>query len=184
MYSPQENKNAYTPIVRTRQSVFPWRLLVFTGVVLLLTVLIFFGASFGYKPYLEGKITEVNSQLEKITASLQVQDSDVFEVYSQLYNIQSLSKDHTYGSQIFSVLETGTLPNVTLVKAQVDTKKGTFFLQGMAPNYDTVVQQVASYASVDGVTKAQLTSSSQNEDGTVSFSVDMSVYDGFFNQPV
>ncbi len=151
-----------------------------TGILLVLTILIYAGMAFGYRPYLENTLSDISGQLAKVTSSLNAGTEDVFVVYSQLYNIQSLSAKHAYGSKIFSILEKGTLPAVRLTKAAVKISEGDILLEGTASDYDTVVQQLAAYKNTPGIAQAQLISA-QTKDGAVNFSADLTAQKDYFS---
>ena len=182
MYSPQQNLPSYVK-TQPREAGFPWRLLILTGVLLILMVLVYAGMSFGYHPYLQSQLSAVEDQLNGVSSSLQADESDVFDVYSQLYNIQSLSKSHIYGSKIFTILEKGTVPLARLTKASVDIKKNSILVEGGAPNHDVVVSQVAAFGNIAGVSEAHLLSTALQEDSSVHFSIDLVVEKGYFQQP-
>lgn len=184
VYSPQASQQAspFTHTSQPKQSGFPWRLMLLTGVLFGLTVLIYAGIAFGYRPYLEQNLLQIDAQLQQVTTSLQADADDVFGVYSQLYNIQSLSASHMYGSRAFTLLESGTLPSVRLVKADMDMLKGQAILEGVAADYDAVVNQVSAYRNVPGVSSAQLASAQANEDGSISFVTELSIAKNYFSQ--
>ncbi len=182
MYSPQQNLQPYAK-VHPKQAGFPWRLLILTGLLLVLCIFIYASVSFGYRPYLETQITQVDAQLAQYSSTIQAQESDVFDVYSQLYNIQQLSNKHIYGSKIFTILESGTMATVILTKAEVDTAKNTLALEGLAMSYDAVVSQVSAFRGLNGVTEARLISTTLAQDGRVEFSVEMIMEKGYFNTP-
>ncbi|OGM92412.1 hypothetical protein A2755_01480 [Candidatus Wolfebacteria bacterium RIFCSPHIGHO2_01_FULL_48_22] len=182
MYSPQQQTQSYTKPA-PRQAGFPWRLLLLTGVVLGMMVLVYGGITFGYRPYIESQLAQMDAQLDAVSLSLQADEEDVFDVYSQLYNIQMLSSKHIYGSKIFSVLEAGTNPSVQLTKAEADVAKNILLLEGVAADHDIVVSQAATYRIVAGVSDAQLTSSVRGEDGRAHFTMSLIMDKGYFTKP-
>lgn len=182
MYSPQQTTSPYTK-AGPREPGFPWRLLILTGVLLALTIFIYAGISFGYRPYLEKELSVVQGRLTSASNSLQAQESEVFGVFSQLYNIEKLSKKHVYASKLFTLLEKGTIPSVQFVKANVDISKQPFSFEGIAPNHDAIVTQLAALQGVSGVISVRLVSTQAQENGSVRFSLDLSVVDDYFTQP-
>jgi len=138
----------------------PWRLLVASLILLVLVVLIYCGMNFGYEPYLSNQIQKYDKQLASLTSNMSEQDQQAsLAFYSQLYNIKNLGSNHVYASKIFDALEKNTLIGVRVTNVQVAMGSGGLQMTGLAPSFDTVVQQVAAWKNDSMVSSAILESS-------------------------
>ncbi len=166
---------------------FPWRLLIISIVVFGLTVLIWAGISFGYIPYLNSQISSVDSAFKSLSSQINTsQQQDLAQFYSQLYNIQTLSKNHSYSSKLFDVLEKDVYPMVKVNNAQLDISSGNLSIDGTAFDYATLINQLAILKADPNIASVSLDSSKQNssKDGNgVLFSIKLIFSNGFFNQP-
>ncbi len=177
--------NTYTKIQKPSEAGFPWRILVASIIIFAMMVLIYFGMTFGYGPYLNSQIKNVNAQFSKLTQSLDDQQQlDLINFYSQLYNIKTLSSIHLYPSRFFDFLEKNTYPNVRISSAQVGVSNREIKMEGVAADYDVLTNQISAFKSADGVSDVMLESSksrSLTDGGGVSFSVRVNFTGGFFS---
>jgi hypothetical protein len=183
MYSPQQNMSApaYARSTPPREGAFPWRLLILTGALFVTIIFIYAGILFGYEPFLQNQLADVNAQLKQVTSAVAAQQSDALGVYSQLYNIRLLSQNRVYGSKLFTLLESGTLPGVRLTKADTDTTKGIVSLEGTVSDADGAVRQAAAFQNLSGVSSAQLASVRQETAG-IKFKIEVRLQKGYFTQ--
>lgn len=163
----------------------PWRLLIMTSLIFGLVILFWAGLSFGYTPYLSSKISNVDAQLDSLSSTLaNGQQKQFTTIYSQLYNIEKLATIHYDASKIFDFLEASTYQTVLLNNVSIDNKNGSMNIGGIALNYDTLADQIASYKRYPGVSRVVLQSSSKLSDqrgGGTTFSIKVFLSKGFFN---
>jgi len=160
-------------------------MLVITMVVLGLSILIWAGMQFGYVPYLNGQITNVDQQFAKLSSSLDSNQREGFvQFYSQLYNIDSLYHSHVYGSNTFSYLETNTYPTTLITTLRSQVGLAQLKIDGITVDYSALTNQLDAYRSDPHVLSVGLDSSrlrNDTEGGGVSFSITI-LFDGsFFN---
>jgi hypothetical protein len=163
--------------------VFPWRMLIITMVVLGLSILIWAGMQFGYVPYLNGQITNVDQQFTKLSSSLDANQREGFvQFYSQLYNIDTLSHAHVFGSNTFSFLETNTYPTTLITTLRAQVPQAQLKIDGITTDYSALTNQLDAYRSAPHVLSVGLDSSrlrDATEGGGVSFSITV-LFDGSF----
>lgn len=159
----------------------PWRLLVLALVLLGLSIFVWIGMEFGYVPYLHNQIAKTDTEIAALAASLKDgQQKDVIGLYSQLYNINELYKNHIYPSRIFSFIETTLLPTIRLTELDVEVRKGTIMLSGVSPDMDTVTLQLAALQKNENIVNAVLSSAKQQDKGTgVSFTIHIDIRQGW-----
>ncbi len=164
---------------------FPWRMLVASVVVFVLTLLIYLGMAFGFEPYLKGQVTAQTAQLNQLTSSMdQTQQQASLNFYSQLYNISKLTASRVDVLPLFSSLEAHTPDGVRLTGAQADLTRGQVELAGTAPSFDAVIASAASWRGDQNVTNVVLenmkTTSGPGAAG-VTFSMRIVFASGVFN---
>lgn len=161
----------------------PWRILVLSIVIFASTLVVFFGMKFGYMPFLDGQINRTNLQISDLSKKVsEEQQRNLFDVYSQLYNIKTLSANHVRISNFFSFLERTTQQTISLDRAAVDRANKTVTISGVAFDYETVVNQLSAYRQSKVVKQATLSESKKIEDGVrgISFTIQIQVTDDFF----
>lgn len=123
----------------------PWRLLVISLVLLILTILIVVGMEFGYKPYLNNQMQQADASIASLSQSLQQgQQGDVIGLYSRLYNMNDLYAGHIAVSRWFAFFEKNILPSVRVTSMDADLLKGSVKIDAIAPDMDTIVLQIAT----------------------------------------
>jgi Tfp pilus assembly protein PilN len=140
--------------------------LLFSGGMLFLALVIYFGLTLGYEPYLQNQLDSTQSQVSALNNSISTGDqAQLIDFYSQITNLQGLLKNHTHTSQFFSWLEANTEANVYYQSLTL-TSQDQVTLAGSAATEADVNQQVAIFESspqvssltVSGVVAPQATS--------------------------
>ncbi len=175
---PKNLKEQFRP--EKLPSGMPWRLFIFIALFTLAVALVYAGLSFGYRPYLESRISEVDQQISQLGAAISKQDQENFvRFYSQLINFNKILEKHPLPSKIFLLLEQATNKKVayTNVDLRVGEKKLT--LEGIAASYTTLAEQLASYDQSPAVASSLLNQSQYSDtDNAVRFKVTLMLKDG------
>jgi len=96
------------------------KLLMFSGTIFFIALSIYFGLSFGYKPYLTEQIKKINKDIEQFGQQVPVADQlRLVSFYSQLGNIKSLLSAQTVGLRAFDWIEKNTQINTYLKSLSV-----------------------------------------------------------------
>jgi len=121
----------------------------------------------------QGNIDDITIELEKVRDA--VDDGTIQEI-SDLSDRISLSKDllanHLAPSEIFTLLETYTLPTVGFQQFSYDYNSGESIRvsgQGVAAGYGSIVKQSDVYGSTDTFSDVVFSNLLENPDRTVSF---------------
>ena len=139
---------------------FPWRALIIAVVVFGLSVFLWAGMKFGYVPYLDAQISKADNQFNELSSSISADEQEQFvDFYSQLYNIDTLARSHTYPGVFFDFLETYTYPTVLLTGARIEVSDSQVRIEGVAANYSTLTDQIAMYRSHPSVISVSLDTS-------------------------
>lgn len=132
--------------------------LSFSIVVLIFTVAIYGGITYGYEPYVNSEITALNTNITTLAQSISPSDvTSLVTFYSQIANIQSTLTNHVFFSQFLTWLEHDTEGNVyfsTLTFAS----QNQITLTGFAKSEADINQQAAIFQSDPEVTNLALSS--------------------------
>lgn len=151
---------------------WPWRLLTFMGLALGLIVLVYVGMTLGYKTYLDARIKNLNARIEELNKSLEEgKEKNLTSTYSQLVNIQTLLAAHPMPSKLFEILGKNTHPRVYYNNFNLAVPEKILKIEGIAPDYKSVVEQMELYRRIPEVKSVFLDDSSLKEDGNVRFAI-------------
>lgn len=167
----------------TRTPGWSSRLLMFSGTVLFVMVLTFFGLQFGYKPYLQAQIDQYQKEVEdfdrKIPATTQNQ---IVLFYSQLANIKTLLGNHTLTSRLFEFFEAKTVPTVSYEKLSLNVQTREVELTGRAGSFQDFGVQLGVFQDEPRVQKVVVKSLAASTAGGWSFNVVLTVDQTMFKQ--
>ena len=150
-------------------AIWPWRMFAFSGFILLVVIIVYFGLRIGYEPFLKNRIEQIDTELENLTATIPQEEQEQFiAFYSQLVNLQTLLKTHPMSSEIFSFLEENTNSRVYYTGLDLDAQDRRLSLDGVAASYDVLVQQLETFGQLETVERYSVTES-QVRDNQVRF---------------
>lgn len=131
-------------------------LLMFSGVVLFIALLVYFGLLFGYEPYVQSQISKLETQINTLAKSVSPDDqARLVTFYSEITNIQNVLAHHVTFSAFLSWLENNTEANVYY--SQFSFSSGSrVTLSGSAASEADVNQQVAIFESAPEVQSVNL----------------------------
>ena len=146
---------------------WPWKMFVFVGIIFAFSVLSYIGLSFGYKPYLESSIQNIESEFNSLSLQIESKNQKNFvEFYSQVANLKSLLASHVQTSKVLPLLEQSTHPQVSYSAINLLVKDRSLAIDGYA----------ASYEQATWVDRVILNSSAVS-DKTVRFSIKLNIKD-------
>ncbi|PIP46673.1 MAG: hypothetical protein COX15_00010 [Candidatus Colwellbacteria bacterium CG23_combo_of_CG06-09_8_20_14_all_42_19] len=140
---------------------WPWRMLIFTVVIFLIALLSYLGLAFGYKPYLQSSIAEVESELNSLSLQVESESQKKFiQFYSQVANLKTILNKHVAASKLFPLLEAQTHQKVVYSSVNVLVQEKTLKIEGLAESYEVLAAQLALYGQAPWVEKVILDNSS------------------------
>ncbi len=147
-------------------------LLAFSGSILLIALVIYFGLAFGYEPYLDSQIARLNTQMDTLAKSISAGDMAKFTAfYSEITNLKATLGDHVIFSRFLLWLEKNTEANVYYSRLTFSSGN-QIALSAIAATEADVNQQVAIFESAPEVKSANLSAVSLSPtDGQWQFSV-------------
>jgi len=118
-------------------------LLMFSGALLVIALVVYFGLILGYQPYLNAQDKNLNDQIQKFSQQIPASDQEKLIVfYSQLVNLKKLLQQHIFTSPLFEWLEKNTLPTIYYTKFSLDTNNHRLNLSGSAKTVEDFAKQV------------------------------------------
>lgn len=125
---------------------WPWRLLLLSVVVLGLTVFVWAGLNFGYKPFLISQINKLDKEISDLGKVISPEDQENLLIfYSQIANLSQILKNHIVSSKVFPLLEQITNQKVYYNKFDLSLLDRGLSLEGQAQSLETLAQQLESF---------------------------------------
>jgi hypothetical protein len=150
---------------------WPWRLLVFVIIIFGITVAVYLGMAMGYKPYLNSRIKNLDDRITNLTQSVdENQQKNLVVLYSQLVNIQGLLDSHPAASKFFDFLDKNTHQQITYINLDLSSGVKIVQLEGTAPSYGVLSQQLELFRQAPEIEKVFLDDSRTMDTGAVRFS--------------
>lgn len=126
-------------------------ILFYSGGLLAVVFVIYCGISFVYAPILRAQISGTEDQINKLNESISSADqSKLITYYSQIANLRSLVKNHSFFSPFLTWLETHTEGNVSYATLNFSTGNQVA-LTGSAKTQADLNQQIAIFQSAPEV---------------------------------
>ncbi|MDO8752134.1 MAG: hypothetical protein Q7J22_01085 [Candidatus Wolfebacteria bacterium] len=172
----------FAPASSFRSVGLPWRLLVFSGFLFGFAVFVFLGLKFGYGTYLDARTASAQNNLEKLAASVGSGELDrLVGFYSQLVNIENVLRGHSFSVNVFSFLESNTIPSVYWTSASFSGEGLGLELKGKGRAVSDVVDQLAVFDKEPHVNSVAL--KDMSFDGfEVNFGVSLKLKKDFFEK--
>lgn len=151
---------------------FPWKILLFAGVVFGFTIFIFLGLRFGYSTYLDSREKALDTRINQLASVVSQEDQQQFvSFYSQLVNLREALKKHALGSPVLESLERYTLPSIYFVSAKISPLDQKVEVSGRANSIDSFVEQLAVLDASSDFSEPATVSQMGFDQGRVVFTV-------------
>ncbi|MDP2695666.1 MAG: hypothetical protein Q8O87_00230 [bacterium] len=125
---------------------WPWRLLMFSAILFGVLVAVYLGFLFGYNPYLDAQIDDVDQEIAALAQSVPVAEQEaLLTFYAQLSNLQGVLAKHVVVSKVFDIIERTTNRLVYYSNFDLNVSKRTITIDGTAQSYNVVSQQLESF---------------------------------------
>lgn len=155
-----------------QQIGFLWSLLRFLFIVLLILMVGFVGLRFGYTPFLKSQIKKQEAAITELTTRIpQSEQDNLLKFYFQLADLEKLLRNHVMTSKVFALLESRTNQRAYFTSLSLDVGEKKLALEGIAPSYEVVAQQLASFEAASDVASAALTEAQTEREGRVRFGI-------------
>ncbi len=156
------------------------QLMAFAITLLILSVVAFLGITFGYRPYMESRVTALDTQISDFSKKVPVEEqANIATFYSQLSNLKVVLAKHTATSAFFRWVEGATLQSIQLTKVTMNTTSRQIQVSGVARTGSDVAAQVANFQKQPGVERVDFRNSQSVTSGA-QFDMVITVVPGFF----
>lgn len=160
-------------------------LLMFAGTIFFVSIAVYLGLAFGYKPYLNGKVSQLDGQIKKFTDEISLSDQEkLISFYSQLSNLGGILRKHVISSPLFDWLEKKTETNIYYTRFSFNPAANQLALTGAAKTANDFVEQMQIFQGESAVERINVNSLTASSNGTWQFDLVLFLSPNFFSQPV
>lgn len=160
----------------------PMRALIFSGVSLAISAMIYVGLEFGYKSFINASISSLDKQTEALNAQAPADEKEktFLELYSKAVNIQKALDSHIAITPILDFVERTTVPDAALSLLKIVPSDRVVSFEGVAKTYDKLALQLAIYDEASETARVGLSGSTFNE-GVIKFNGQMTFVGSIFS---
>lgn len=133
------------------------QLLLLAASLLAISLILYFGLSYGYERYLNGQKDALDAQIQDFSKKISQEDqSKLIGFYSQLANIKTLVAKHPSTAKVFDWLEKNTQTNTYFTKFTFNVSTNQLILLGNSKSPDDIAEQAAIFESQPEVLRLNL----------------------------
>lgn len=141
-----------------------WRIFMFSIFVFIIVFSFYIGLNFGFKNYLNSKISKLDNELKQLMQSISEGDQNkIILFYSQAANISDILKDKKNTIQVFQWLEKNTLEDISLNKFNFNNLSNQLSLGGFSNSRDSILNQVLVFQNLPEVDNVVLNNLNLNQ---------------------
>ncbi len=149
----------------------PWKIFLFSVILLSTAVAGYVGVRAGYEPFVAGKLDTVNAGLKSLAEAVPEKDqANLFRFYSQIVNLKGLLDKHVVASKVPAFLEKTTNAKVVYTNLGIDAVRHVVTLEGLTDRYETLGEQLEAVRQSSDV-ESYLLNESRTTEGRVRFRI-------------
>ncbi len=134
-------------------------LLMFTGFIFFITIAVYVGLLFGYKPYLQSQINKEDNRIRDLKNEISpVDEARVAAFYSQLTNLKMILRNHVVATPLFEWLEKNTGANTYYNKFSLDVSTRKLTIGGFARTAEDALLLLRNFENQPEVQQAHMAS--------------------------
>ncbi|MBI2888307.1 MAG: hypothetical protein HYY10_00085 [Candidatus Liptonbacteria bacterium] len=157
------------------------QLLLFSGALFLISVIVYGGVAFGYKPHFEGRIKKLNDQIQAFTQQIPLaQQEKITSFYAQLSNVKKLLDQHAALTPFLKWFQEHTQANIFYRQFSVEVTTGKVMVSGTGKSLGDVEEQLAIFERAKEVKESLFGSVTSKEKVGWEFSGTLTFPPGFF----
>lgn len=159
----------------------PYRLFSVALVIFTSLIALYGGLRLGYRPFLEREIEGNVNQIRDIEGRLLESERKNFQgLYSQLFNVKRILKNHRAASRIFPALEGLTRKDVSYTSLALSTDERTAVVEGVAASHASLASQLLAFEQARETVEKVGIDSARATDRGVSFQIKLTIRDEIF----
>ena len=149
-----------------RSGIAPWKSLIFSMIILGLSLMIYAGLRLGYKSSIVSTISATENRIKELERAVPREEvkKEFIQFYSQLRNTGYLLASHTAVTPFFAALEANTMEDIGFSDVRINIADKTASINGFARSYQILAGQIAVYENMSGVQKVSLISARRVND--------------------
>jgi Tfp pilus assembly protein PilN len=157
------------------------QMLLFSGSIFAISIVVYAGLVFGYKPYINRQVAALDGQIQRFSQEIPDVDQDkIISFYSQLINLRTLLDEHVLLSPFFTWLEEHTIVGAYYTKFSLNTLTRQMSLGGVARTLEDVASQLAALQDAPGVQSVTFNNVSVDARGSWQFDFTVSLAPSLF----
>lgn len=158
------------------------QLFLLSSTLFFISVGFYVGLDFGYRPYLEGRVEELQNSMKSLAQQIPIEEQvEITNFYSQIVNLQKLLADHTPVSPLFAWLEKNTQVNVYYSSFNFKASNNSVIVSGQTASLEDLSEQMLVLESLPEIKKASLGGVSF-EDNLWTFDLQIDLTPTFFDK--
>ncbi|MBI4085377.1 MAG: hypothetical protein HY432_02650 [Candidatus Liptonbacteria bacterium] len=170
---------------RVQTSGWSGRLMMFSGTVFFLSVAVYVGLIYGYEPYLESRVADLDKQIQTFAQQVPPEDQQkLISFYSQIANLQNILSEHIISSQVFDWLEKNTEASVYYSKFVLLSLTNEISLRGFSRTADDFAAQLSVFQNDPLIEKVAINSFTISSGNLWEFDVTLTLREGTLNKIV
>ena len=148
------------------------QLLMFSSTLFFISLTVYLGLIFGYRPYLNSQVKRLNDRIESLSQQVPLEDQKkIINFYAQLVNLRAILNGHIFTTPIFGWLEENTHLNVYYTKAALNTQNQQVTLAGLAKSVNDLAEQLKIFDDDPHVVQLNFGNSSIGQGGFWQFNL-------------
>lgn len=148
------------------------QLLMFSSTIFFISLVVYLGLIFGYRPYLNSQVKRLNDKIQSLSQQIPLDDQKkIINFYAQLVNLKAVLNGHIFTTPIFGWLEKNTQLNVYYTRLGLNAQNRQVTVVGLAKTVNDLVEQIKIFDDDPGVVKLNFGNSSIGTGGFWQFSL-------------
>lgn len=151
-------------------------LLLLAGTLFAISIFIWVGLVYGYKPYLETQVTKLNAQIQTFTQQIPVAEQEsLIRFYSQLTNLKTILGAHIAPSLFFNWFQGVAQPNVYYSKMTLNVDARQLTLTGVSKTVEDAAEQLALFQNDPNIASVSFNNIGSGGNGFWQFVVNLTL---------
>ena len=160
------------------------QLLMFSSTIFFISLAVYGGIVFGYRPYLEKQISDFDAQIADFSKTIPAEEQNkLVTFYSQIVNLREILRQHQVFYLLLEWLEKNTVATVYYNKMDFLLSSGQLNLLGYSKTVDDFSRQMIVFQNDPLVLRIAINSMSISTNNMWQFNINLFLSDAAINQP-
>ncbi len=159
------------------------QLLMFSSTIFFISLAVYGGIVFGYKPYLEKQISNFDVQINDFGKKIPTEEQNkLVAFYSQIVNLRGILRQHVISSQLLEWLEKNTVTSVYYNKMDFSLSSGQLNLVGYSKTVDDFSKQLIVFQNDSVVQRIAVNGLTISANNMWQFNINLFLNSAIINQ--